>query len=478
MERQTRAISALKRKNLRDRGFALKKSHAFSDLFSGRFCFVLIALCLLFSGCQTESYPADKLKEALSDICRKEYGIENVDVKIIGSTIGVYLPLQKLFSADFKEAAITGKVRNLETLFEPSPEALEKVEDVLFSISRVILSTDKPLKFYVLEATDVEKTGMQLILTGCVNDIRRVRVWDISRNEYRKRVIHELKLNRAVVWHKPVRRFFKDLEDLDAAQVQTKYFGNQMPVDALQKLFFDNLKTSAAVKEKHPWNTLEMRSVSLQRNQALVYVKVIPPSLKEKNLTELQYLFVLAVQDDNARIARIVPFQYKGDDGQVQKIPFPRELKIQENVDRWDEEFHLEDVEMGSFLAAQLNRRIQGIAAADERIHLTFGDAKLDFVYHKDSVKPYFSLEIEAVLKDLNNYNRESLMKHEDMVYLLSLASQEFVELLRSYQFDNFDHLQLNLAQDSNPLILGRENLELFRRKKIDIRDLLAIPKI
>lgn len=454
----------------------MRKNHKFAAFFAGVSCFLLIGL----AGCHSESYPSDKLKDALADICRKEYGIENVDVKITGETIGVYLPLQKLFSADFKEAAITGKVRNLETLFEPSPEALEKVEDVLFSISRVILSTDKPLKFYVLEATDVEKTGMQLILTGCVNDIKRVRIWDISRNEYRKRVIHELKLNRAVIWHKPVRHFFKDLEELDITQIQAKYFGAQMPAEAVKKLFFDNLKNSAndPDKEKRLWKIAEIRSVSLQRNQALVYAKVIPPSLKEKDLTELQYLFVLAVQDDNARIARIVPFQYKGDDGKVQKIPFPRELKIQENVDRWDEEFPLDDVSMGSFLAAQLNRRVQAIAAADERIQLTFGEAKLDFVYHQDSEKPYFSLEIEAVLKDLNNYSRQSLMMHEDMVYLLSLASREFVDVVSSYQFGDYDHVKLSLAQEPNPLILGRENLELFRRKKIDIQSLLSVPKI
>lgn len=446
----------------------MKKIHIIPALFLGAFCFLL-------AGCHSESYPSDKIKDALAEICKKEYGIENIDVKIVGGTIGVFLPLQKLFSADFKEAAITGKVRNLETLFEPSPEALEKVEDVLFSISRILLSTDKPLKFYVLEATDVEKTGMQLILTGCVDDIKRVRVWDISRNEYRKRVIHELKLNRAVVWHKPVRKFFKDLEQLDAAQIQAKYFGSQMPADALQKLFFDNLKTPATATQNHTWKIQEMRSVSLQRNQALVYIKAIPPALKEKDLTELQYLFVLAVQDDNARIARIVPFQYKGEDGQIQKIPFPRELKIQENVELWDEEFPLKEVTMGSFLADQLNRRLQAVAASDERIQLTFGDAKLEFVYHDEPPKPFFSLEVEAVLKDLNNYSRQALIMHEDMVYLLNLASQEFVDVLRSYQFGDYDHIQLSLGQEPNPLILGRENLELFRRKKIDIQGLLSV---
>lgn len=442
----------------------------------------VIGLAALFmaAGCSSESYPADKLKSSLAEICHKEYGIDSVDVKIKGETIGVYLPLKQLFAADFKEAAITGKVRNLETLFEPSPEALEKVEDVLFSISRVLLSTNKPLKFYVLEATDIEKTGMQLILTGCVDDIKRVRVWDISRNEYRKRVIHELRLNRAVIWHKPVRRFFDDLQELPVSKIQARYFGEAMPPEAIQKLFFNAIRPDGGSDDsKSKWDIIEMRSAAVQRGQVLVYakVKVTPPGKTES--TELQYLFILTLQGEEGKIARIVPFQYKGDDGQIQKIPFPKELRIQENLDQWEDEFPLDEVKMGPFLAQQLTRRVQAELAADERVQNTFREAKLDFVYHdEDPGKPYFSLETEAVLRDLNNYPRQSLFAHEDMIYLLTIASREFVEVLRSYQFGEFDYLKVSLSQDPTPWIIGREDLELFRRKKVDLQGLLALPKI
>ncbi len=428
----------------------------------------------------TQSYPADKLKEALGDICRKEYGIEDVDVKINGKTIGVYLPLKKLFAADFKEAAVTGKVRNLETLFEPSPEALEKVEDVLFSVSRVLLSTDRPLDFYVLEATDSEKTGMQLVLTGCVNDIKRVRVWDISRNEYRKRVVHELRLNRAVIWHKPVHKFFKDLEDLDVAQIQARYFGDTMSTEALQKLFFDMARPAGAPESQKPvWDVVDMRSAAVNRNQVLVYAKTEASIPGRKEAAELQYLFILVLQGEEGKIARIVPFQYKNDSGQMEKIPFPKELQIQENLDQWETEFQVEDVQMGAFLAQQLTRRLQGIIAVDERIQNTFREAKMDFVYHDENPQtPYFSLETEAVLRDLNNYRKQSMALHEDMIYLLTLASREFVDLLRSYQFSNFDYLKLNLAQESAPWVIGRDDLELFRRKKVMLQGLMTLSKV
>ncbi len=185
------------------------------------------------------------------------------------------------------------------------------------------------------------------------------------------------------------------------------------------------------------------------------------------------------MQGETGKIARIVPFQFKDENGQLQKIPFPKELQIQENLEQWESEFQLEEVKTGAFLAQQLTRRVQGIIAGDERVQNTFREAKMDFIYHEEEpARPYFSLEIEAVLRDLNNYNRQSLLFHEDMIYLLTLASREFVEVLRSYQFAEFDYLKVSLAQDPAPWILGREDLELFRRKKVDLQGLLSLPHV
>ena len=430
------------------------------------------------AGCTKHSYPSDKIKDALRQICREEYGIEDIDVKTAGETIGVYLPLKKLFAADFKEAAITGKIRNLETLFEPSPEALEKVEDVLFSISRVLLSTDKKFKFYVLQATDTEKTGLQLILTGNVEDVKRVRVWDISRNEYRKRVIHELRLNRAVMWHRPVRQFFKDLENLSFPDLEGKYFGNDLPPGTMQSLFLNKVTQGKEAKPKLQWEIKDIRSALIQKNEVIVYVKVRPHPSGQEGTTDLQYLFMLSLNEEEAHILRIVPFQYQNQNGEIQNIPFPKELQIEHNLDKWEQEFPLEDLQLGPFLGQQLTRRVQALAAGDERIQNTFRDSKLNFDYSEEPPPPHFALNIEATLKDFNHYSRQSLVFHEDMLYLLNLASREFVDVLRSYQFGDYHYLSLNLPQEPSHWILGREDLELFRRKKVDLQGLLAVPKI
>lgn len=437
------------------------------------------AALVSLAGCTQKSYPSEKIKESLVEICRKEYGIEEIDVKILGSTIGVYLPLKKLFASDFKEAVDSGKIRNLETLFEPAPEALEKVEDVLFSISRVLLSTDKKLNFYVLQATDIEKTGMQLVLNGYVDDIKRVRIWDISRNEYRKRVIHELRLNRAVIWHKSVREFFKDLETLNVEEVREKYFQKALPAEAVQTLFFNVLLTGRPDEARVRWDIVDLRSQLIQKNEVLVYAKVRPyregeiPSGDE----DLQYLFMLALDHDQPKIARIIPFQYRDNEANMQRIPFPKELQMQENLEGFEQEFPLEEIHLGPFLAQQLSRRVQALLSGDERIQNTFHEIKLNFGYHEEPPRKYFSLDLEAVPRDASPVQKNSLVYHEDMLYLLNVASREFVDVLRSYQFGDFEYLSLNLVQEPASWVLPRDGLELFRRKKVDVQGLLGLAK-
>jgi len=96
----------------------------------------LILLVTLLAGCVKASYPKDEIISSIQKICRNEYGIEHVEVKIIGHTVGVLLPLDKLFTADVRELVMSGDIDNIESLFEPTQEAMERLEDVLFTISR------------------------------------------------------------------------------------------------------------------------------------------------------------------------------------------------------------------------------------------------------------------------------------------------------------------------------------------------------
>lgn len=446
----------------------------------------LLSLTLLFLtslwGCtnsHSPSYPADRIKESLLEICRKEYGINELEVKIEDTTLGVYFPLSSLFADDLKEAIKSGQVNDLGGLFQPSPEAIDKIENLLFAISRVILSTDRKIDFYVLQVTDIDSTGLQLVLKGYIEDIKRVRIWDISRDEYRKRIVHELHLNQAVIWHRPVRRFFEDLENLPIEDVRQKYFGDTLTTAAIKRLFFEIIAPEdPRVAPKIKWNILNMRSIDLDKNAAVVYAKVRPVLDQHEKLDlvkeDLEYLFLCSIQDSDSKIVRIIPFQYKDANDAWTKISFPKELQIEQNLSEWKEEFYLEPMDLGDFLADQLTRRMQAIIGTDERIQNTFRELKIDFLYSGISNPPKFSVNVQANLRDPAAEELETLSSHEDMLYVLDLASKEFVKLVRGYQFDAYDYLTLNIASEPVPWIFDRDRLELFRRNKLDMRGLLT----
>ena len=444
--------------------------------------FLLISVLVLvtsiaLTGCSEKSYPADKIKESLLKICREEYGIQDLDVKVVGQTLGVYLPLKKLFATDFKEAMAEGKVNNIENLFMPSEEALDKVEDVLFSISRVILSTDRDLKFYILQATDVENTGLQLIMKGSVDDIKRVRIWDISRGEYRKRVVHELRLNPSVIWHRPVYGFFADLEILTMSELKDKYFGEAVSKDMIRRLFVQSLYADQENVFGTKWKIVDMRSTEIDKFGIVIYVKTVPQPAISGIFPEdlvLEYLFLLSVGEAEIRINRIIPFQYRNPDGTWKKIAFPEELQLKSNFEEWNEEFPVQEIKMGPFLAKQLTRRVQALAASDERIQNTFSELKLSFDYLEEPEPAHFSLNMDVILKAVpgGDYRRQTIFVHEDMLYFLDLASREFVKVLRSYQFGNYEHLSFIVSQEPTTWVLGRDELELLRRNKMDLQGL------
>lgn len=443
----------------------------------------LFLFALVLSGC-VQTYPADRVKESIQEICRKEYGIERIDVKIMGETIGVYLPIKKLFATDFKEALLAGggKVPEVENLFQPSPEALDQVEDVLFSISRVLLSTDRKLKFYILQATDEEKTGLQLVLVGYVDDIKRVRLWDISRNEYRKRVLHELKLNRAVVWHRPVREFFQAFEEDPSPATAQLHFAGALPPDYLESNFFVNSQVTN--KKTARWNLGELRSTVLEQTRVLVYVPVeLKYDPKEEPAeafsvpsgTRLEYFFIVSFAWDPPKILRVIPLRFLDETGALQQIPIPAEFELEKDLSSWETDFSFSEIQLGDFLAEQITRRVQALLSGDERIRNTFEEVRLAFHYHPDPPKPHFSLELDAKPKSGGfQPGPQATVHHEDILHLLNGAFREFVEVLRSYQFSDYEFLQLSLASDPVSHVLPKEELELFRRNKADLQGLLT----
>lgn len=155
----------------------------------------LVALAIIFSsvGCG-HTYPKENLREAVMNICDKEYGIK-VDAEIAGETLAIYLPLPKLFDANLRS----------------NEKAREKIGDVLLSVTRVVLSTDASIKFYCVIVQDVRFPVVQSVIIEYVEDIKMYFFKAISRSDYFKRVVQYTVENPQYAKEETVKEVFKKM---------------------------------------------------------------------------------------------------------------------------------------------------------------------------------------------------------------------------------------------------------------------------
>lgn len=137
----------------------------------------LILVFVMLSGC-APTYPKERVKESIIQLCKKEYGL---DVKVVtkGKTIAIYLPMHDLI--DFN--------------FSVTPSAWDKLNNVILSATRVALSTDAKYDFYCIITNDIRIPEIQIIIIKYIDDAKRVWLGDISRGEFGKRIVFDRRLS-------------------------------------------------------------------------------------------------------------------------------------------------------------------------------------------------------------------------------------------------------------------------------------------
>jgi len=169
----------------------------------------LMIFVALFALSQTgcgPTYPKEILDEAIIQLCREEYNVD-VKVKITGATVGVYIPIQGLFD---KTLSI-------------SQEAADKINDVMVSTSRVTLSSDAPMNFYIVVAQDPMLPEIEVVLIRYIRDIKMLHYSQISRGEFSKRMIIDIKLTPQAQKEKVLRDIFGRLNIEEAEDLIEEY---------------------------------------------------------------------------------------------------------------------------------------------------------------------------------------------------------------------------------------------------------------
>ncbi|MFH1995940.1 MAG: hypothetical protein ABIJ27_02955 [Candidatus Omnitrophota bacterium] len=148
------------------------------SLRTGFACAGLAAvIAVTATGCGP-SYTVDNIEESIVDICKREYNLD-VKVETIGKTIAIYLPLKNL----------------IDLTFAVTDESSKKINEVLLSATRVVISTDAEFNFYCVIAHDERLPEIQIVIVKSVEDVKRFLLSDISRGDYSKRMLVDLRVN-------------------------------------------------------------------------------------------------------------------------------------------------------------------------------------------------------------------------------------------------------------------------------------------
>ena len=450
------------------------------------FAFTTI-VCL--NGCSA-TYKGETLEEAVKDVCRKDYGVEDVQVKVIGKTLGVYLPLERLFSSNLEAFNSEDPEASFEDLFKFNEEAMERVEDVLFSISRVILSTNRQIDFYVLKAVETKSSGIELVLTGYVQDMKYVRFWNISVNEYRKRFLQDLSINRTVIWRRVVRDFFEHVGQFNLIDLISYYFVEDIELKDISPFFYSQLVESEYKKELR-YDIKELKTKPISEREVLVYVRLReffePRDANDtneflfKNGVEHEYLFVIQAGKTAYKIRQVIPFYYVDENKMLRKLDFPEELKVYNNIDTWDSEFDLEEVFMGSFISRQMTKRAQGMIMQDPEVMSLFFSAKVDFGFIEsndvEGASPQFFVEVELADKDgaVIEYAQAENNVKKNIYLLLQKVFDEFCVVLNGYEFNEFESIELLLSPISQPISISQNEINNYRNTVVDKRDISSL---
>jgi len=466
-----------------------------------RFFYWFIALFLIFSlaACNPNvpTFPEQELKRHIKEICLKDYGITDVEVKIVGKTLGVHLPLNKLFENDVESLMATGKVKNVETLLQLHPDAIENIQDVIFTTSRVLFSSDSNIDFYILKATDYDGTGIEFILANYVKDVKRVRFWDIPLSEYYKRSYRDMKMNRSIMLKKPILELFRNVGEMDLAEIVSRYFDSESTLKDISPFFYAILMENE-FKKNIQNEVLSSKARVFKVGEILVYAKIKetyeakPKARNHKFIypsgTVLEYIFILKPTPSGIKISRVLPFNYAAPDGTIKKIEFPASLKLYENIETWPTDFEVEEIFLDEFLAEQATKRVQILISSDEEIRKFFEEAKVTFTYFPARKIGAGTLEKAEEAGELNFFDCELDLKPRDINLkptdpnfietpqvkkVLLLALKEFAIILRGYSFNKHEFLRLQIKGSDTIYEFKKSEIAQFRKKSPPLSKLL-----
>jgi len=130
------------------------------------FCLIILTSCVI-----APTFTRENIGQVLEKMCRNEFGTK-VIARLSGDTIWLYAPFKNIINKN-------GKFNKKDR---------EKIRNIFLSLRRVILSINRPPKFFVFVASNIKGTGWDIYQIGFIPDIVKAQLRLISFKELQQRV--------------------------------------------------------------------------------------------------------------------------------------------------------------------------------------------------------------------------------------------------------------------------------------------------
>ena len=179
------------------------------NIFTVIASFTAVTGLLLMTPACVPTYPKEKLPEAVKEVCKEEYDMD-VDVTVVGNTMGIYCPMKGLMDAGMGI----------------SEEAWDRISSLLLIASRVVLSTDAEVNFYCVITQDTRLPELQVVIIKYVKDVKLGMYRNISRSESFKRTLFSINLTPQAKKERSIEQIFDKLgvEDGTRQKVLNEFF--------------------------------------------------------------------------------------------------------------------------------------------------------------------------------------------------------------------------------------------------------------
>jgi hypothetical protein len=230
------------------------------------------------------------------------------------------------------------------------------------------------------------------------------------------------------------------------------------------------------LKENVHFEMLQIKTQALPLERALVYCKVketyrIKTGYTAKDFTFpsgfiSEYLFLVGSSNYLPEIREIIPLDYKEENGEFKKRPFPKEFEAYQKVDDWSkQDFLLEPLSLPQFLAGQMAQRIvrkvRELETVDSKKKET-PNVPLD--YKVESVKGHYvhprdDKSIKEPSFQLDFRISQSQSKEAIPATLYDLSREIIKDVVEKYHFDDFNEIRLSKTSSKDLKVISKDAL-------------------